>query len=117
MRMLRAAFIVSAALLLVGPSIPALAAADDPTASAPIACSNGIPGGINCVHSKKDVKEARNAYGRGLKLEKEHHFNEAFDEFDRAVRLDPRNAQFFQTRELAKAGLVYEHVERGNQLL
>ncbi|MFZ0958617.1 MAG: hypothetical protein WAN60_19910, partial [Candidatus Sulfotelmatobacter sp.] len=79
--------------------------------------SNGIPGGVNCVRSKKDEKEARNAYSRGLKLEKQQQFNEAFDQFDRAVRLDPRNPQFFETRELAKAGLVYQHVERGNQLL
>jgi general secretion pathway protein D len=76
-----------------------------------------MPGGVNCVHSKKDAKEARNAYSRGLKLQKQQHFNEAFEQFDRAVRLDPRNGQFFETRELAKAGLVYEHVERGNQLL
>jgi general secretion pathway protein D len=117
MKTRRAAFIVSAGLLAAGLSIPAGAAADDPKAAAPVACGNGIPGGVNCVHSKKDAKEARNAYSRGLKLEKQQHFNEAFEQFDRAVRLDPRNPQFFQTRELAKAGLVYEHVERGNQLL
>jgi general secretion pathway protein D len=118
MKTRRAAFIVSAGLLAAGLSIPAGAAADDPkAAAAPVACGNGIPGGVNCVHSKKDAKEARNAYSRGLKLEKQQHFNEAFEQFDRAVRLDPRNPQFFQTRELAKAGLVYEHVERGNQLL
>jgi general secretion pathway protein D len=117
MKTRRAAFIVSAGLLAAGLSIPAGAAADEPKAAALIACGNGIPGGVNCVHSKKDAKEARNAYSRGLKLEKQQHFNEAFEQFDRAVRLDPRNPQFFQTRELAKAGLVYEHVERGNQLL
>ncbi|MGD0761417.1 MAG: hypothetical protein ABR921_21170 [Candidatus Sulfotelmatobacter sp.] len=117
MKTRRAAFIVSAGLLAAGLSIPAGAAADDPKAAVPVACGNGIPGGVNCVHSKKDAKEARNAYSRGLKLEKQQHFNEAFEQFDRAVRLDPRNPQFFQTRELAKAGLVYEHVERGNQLL
>src|SRR5271166_6009317 len=110
-------FILSVGLLAAGLSIPAVAAADDPAATAPISCGNGIPGGVNCVHSKKDAKEARSAYSRGLKLEKQQQFNEAFEQFDRAVRLDPRNAQFFQARELAKAGLVYEHVERGNQLL
>jgi general secretion pathway protein D len=116
MQMKRAAFILSIGFLAAGLSIPC-AAADDPAASAPVSCGNGIPGGVNCVHSKKDEKEARSAYSRGLKLEKQQHFNEAFEQFNRAVRLDPRNAQFFQARELAKAGLVYEHVERGNQLL
>jgi general secretion pathway protein D len=116
MQMRRAAFILSIGILAAGLSIPC-AAADDPTAPAPVACGNGLPGSVNCVHSKKDEKEARSAYSRGLKLEEQQHFNEAFDEFDRAVRLDPRNLQFFQARELAKAGLVYEHVERGNRLL
>ena len=117
MQMRRSAFIVSAGLLAAGLSIPAVAAADDSTPPAPVPCSTGIPGGVNCVHSKKDVKEARNAYSRGLKLEKQQQFNEAFEQFDRAVRLDPRNPKFFETRELAKAGLVYEHEARGNQLL
>jgi general secretion pathway protein D len=116
-RMRRSAFIVCAGLLAAWPSIPSAAAADDPTPPAPVPCRTGTPGGVNCVLSKKDTKEARSAYSRGLKLEKQQHFNEAFEQFDRAVRLDPRNAQFFETRELAKAGLVYEHVERGNQLL
>ena len=116
-KMRRPLFILSVGLLATGLSIPSRAAANDPTAPAPVSCSNGIPGGVNCVRSKKDEKEARNAYSRGLKLEKQQQFNEAFDQFDRAVRLDPRNPQFFETRELAKAGLVYQHVERGNQLL
>jgi general secretion pathway protein D len=117
MQMRRSGFILSIGLLAAGFSIPSAAAADDPTPSAPVPCSTGIPGGVNCVHSKKDAKEARSAYSRGLKLEKQQQFNEAFEQFDRAVRLDPRNPQFFQTRELAKAGLVYEHEARGNQLL
>jgi general secretion pathway protein D len=117
MQMRRSAFIVSAGLLAAGLSIPAVAAADDSTPPAPVPCSTGIPGGVNCVHSKKDAKEARSAYSRGLRLEKQQLFNEAFEQFDRAVRLDPRNPQFFETRELAKAGLVYEHEARGNQLL
>jgi general secretion pathway protein D len=113
----RAIHILSAGLLAAAFSIAALAAADDPTASAPITCSNGIPGGINCVHSKKDEKEARKSYARGVKLEKQQRFHEAFDQFDKAVRLNPQSVQFLQAREVAKAGLVYEHVERGNQLL
>ncbi|MGA9978375.1 MAG: hypothetical protein WBQ08_07065 [Candidatus Sulfotelmatobacter sp.] len=103
--------------LAVGFVIPALAAADDLTTSAPLSCGNGIPGGVNCVRSKKDEKKARIAYFRGMKLEKQQLFNEAFEEFDRAIRLDPRNPHFLEVRELAKSGLVYGHVERGNRLL
>ena len=115
MHMRRTAFMLSAGLL-AGLSILALAATDDSTASVPITCGISIPGGVNCVPTKKDQKEARKAYSLGQKLQKQNRFHEAFDQFDRAVRLDPRNPQFFQVRELAKAGLVYEHVERGNQL-
>ncbi|HLW84175.1 MAG TPA: hypothetical protein VKR60_03110 [Candidatus Sulfotelmatobacter sp.] len=115
--MLRAAIILGMGLLVSGVSTVARAAADDPISSAPITCSNGIPGGIHCIHSKKDQKEARNAYSRGMKLESQQHFHDAFEQFDRAVRLDPQSIKYFQTRELAKAGIVYEHVERGNQLL
>ncbi|HEV7966325.1 MAG TPA: tetratricopeptide repeat protein, partial [Candidatus Acidoferrales bacterium] len=102
MQMRRARVILSIGFLAAGLSIPADAAADEPTTSAPVPCSTGIAGGVNCIHSKKDAKEARNAYSRGLKLQKQQHFNEAFEQFDRAVRLDPRNGQFFETRELAK---------------
>ncbi|MGC2325917.1 MAG: hypothetical protein WA604_04325, partial [Candidatus Sulfotelmatobacter sp.] len=115
--MRRGAFILSVWSLAVGFVIPALAAADDLTTSAPLSCGNGIPGGVNCVRSKKDEKKARIAYFRGMKLEKQQLFNEAFEEFDRAIRLDPRNPHFLEVRELAKSGLVYGHVERGNRLL
>lgn len=112
-----AVLIVSAVVLVAGVSLPAAVATDEPAASAPVTCGNGIPGGVNCVPTKKDQKEAQKAYAHGLKLQKQNRFPEAFDQFDRAVRLDPRNPKFFQTRELARAGLVYEHVERGNQLV
>jgi len=109
--------LLSAGLIAAGLSIPAIAATDEPAAPAPITCGNGVPGGINCLPSKKDQKEARKAYSLGLKLQKQNRFHEAFEQLDRAARLDPRNPRIFQTRELAKAGLVYEHVERGNQLV
>jgi tetratricopeptide (TPR) repeat protein len=113
--MRRTVLIALVGIVAAGLSGPAAAAADDPAPSVPVAC--GVPGGINCNPSKKDEKEARKAYLLGLKLQKQDRYSESFDEFDRAVRLDPRNPQFFEAREVAKAGLVYAHVERGNQLL
>jgi len=111
-----AAFILSVGVVAAGLSAPA-AAADGPATAAPIACSNGVPGGVHCVHSKKDEKEARNAYARGVKLEQQQQLSEAYEEFDRAARLAPQSTRYLQSREVAKAGMVYEHVERGNQLL
>jgi general secretion pathway protein D len=76
-----------------------------------------VPGGSNCVTSKKDLKEARNAYARGLKLEDHQRFEEAFTQFDEAARLAPRDAQFVSAREVAKSQLVFQHTERGNGFL
>lgn len=93
-----------------------LPASDVPTAPPPI-CVNGVPGGVNCVATKKDLKEARNAYQRGLKLQKQHNFEDAFAQFDAAAHLAPENHGYTSARELLKAQLVYSHVERGNELL
>ena len=82
-----------------------------------ISCGNGIPGGVNCVPSKKDLKEAHNAYARGLKLENHQRLAEAFAQFDEASRLVPQNPQFFSAREVAKSQLVFQHTERGEALL
>src|SRR5580704_6495480 len=93
------------------------AASDEPVDAPVISCGNGVPGGINCIPSKKDVKEARNAYSRGLKLEGHSHVDQAFLEFDEASRLVPRDPQFFSAREVAKSQLVFRHTERGDDLL
>ncbi len=94
-------------------------AANDATVDAPptISCGNGVPGGINCVTSKKDLKEANNAFNRGLKLEERRQFEEAFVAFDDASRMAPQNTQFFSAREVAKSQLVFQHTERGDAFL
>jgi type II secretory pathway component GspD/PulD (secretin) len=76
-----------------------------------------VPGGINCMVSKKALKEARNAFARGLKFEEHQQLEEAYDRFDEATRLAPQNAQFLTAREVIKGQLVFKHVERGNLLL
>jgi general secretion pathway protein D len=103
--------LVSLATLCTG----ALAA--DTSVAPPISCSNGLIGGINCIPSKKDLKESREAFDRGVKLHNRQQLEEAFQQFDRAVRLDPQNAQYLTGREALKAKLVFEHIQRGNALL
>jgi hypothetical protein len=83
----------------------------------PITCANGVPGGINCIVSKTELKEARNAYSRGLKLQERNRLDEAFAQFDQASRTVPQDLQFLTAREMVKAELVFEHVERGNALV
>lgn len=105
------------AVLSTGMAV-APAVAEEPGSSiAPLSCGNGIPGGINCIASKKDLKEAHNAYSRGLRFQDHKQLDEAFAQFDKAARLAPRDTQFLTARELVKSQLVFGHVERGNGLL
>jgi Flp pilus assembly secretin CpaC len=112
--MRRSIFQVGFLLVLAGVSS---FAGDDAAIDTAMVCGNGVPGGSNCVTSKKDLKEARNAYARGLKLEDHQRFEEAFAQFDEAARLAPRDAQFVSAREVAKSQLVFQHTERGNGFL
>jgi general secretion pathway protein D len=114
-QMRRTAFIFAAVLTTVGLSLAAQASENEPLP--PITCSSGIPGGLNCIVSKRDKKEARDAFARGVKLGQHQQLAEALKEFETASRLVPQSAQFLTARELVKAQLVFNHVELGNVLL
>jgi len=114
--MRRAGFIFAAGLLALALASPAFAA-DDPAPAAPASCRNGIPGGVNCFVTKKDLKDSRNAYARGMKFQDHRQLEQALEQFEEASRLAPQNPQYLTARELAKAQLVFGHVERGNILL
>ncbi|MGA2858367.1 MAG: hypothetical protein ABSE40_15965 [Candidatus Sulfotelmatobacter sp.] len=115
--MRRTVLIIATGLLAAMLAAPALAAANDPAPDQPISCGNGIPGGVNCIATKSQIKEARSAFTRGRKLADRKQLEEAYSEFDNAARLVPQNPQFLTARELVKAKLVFNHVERGNVLL
>jgi len=116
-KMRRTTFILAAGLLAVMPAVAAFAAGDDASSPPPITCGSGIPGGVHCVASKEELKLARIAFKNGVKLEGDRQLEKAFDQFDEASRLAPQNTQFLTARELVKAQLVFNHVERGNVLL
>jgi tetratricopeptide (TPR) repeat protein len=115
--MRRTALIIATVLLAVTLASRAFAGGDDPAPAQPVSCGNGVPGSVNCVATKAELKEARNAFARGLKLQAHKRPDEAFAQFDKAARLVPQNPQFLAARELLKAQLVFNHVERGNELL
>jgi type II secretory pathway component GspD/PulD (secretin) len=69
-----------------------------------------------CNPPKKDVKEAREAFSRGLKLQKNTP-DEAYEQFQRAAELVPRNVEYMTAREVARQQLVFKHIERGNSEL
>ena len=115
--MRRAAFTFGIGILAVALS-PMARAGDNPAVSAlPFTCGNGIPGGVNCILTKQDLKDARKAFALGIKLEQQQKLEDAFQEFDQAARKVPQNMQFLQARELVKAQIVFRHVQDGNCLL
>jgi general secretion pathway protein D len=96
-------------LLLAGVCL----AADTPSAAAPSLCSNSA-GAPTCHGPAKDLKAARQAFARGLKLEKSQHLDEAFYEFEEASRLVPQNVEYLTAREITRQHLAGMHLERGN---
>jgi len=102
------------ALLLAGVCL----AADTPPAAAPSLCSNS-GGAPACRGRAKDLKAARQAFARGLKLEKSQSdklqsLDEAFYEFEEASRLVPQNVEYLTAREMTRQHLAGMHLERGN---
>jgi general secretion pathway protein D len=71
---------------------------------------------IQCNPPKKDIKQARDAFSRGLKLQKSAP-DQAYEHFQRAADLVPRNVEYMTAREVARQQLVYNHIQRGNSEL
>lgn len=116
--MARVVSILAPAALAFCSAVSAFSAADGPASIPPVvSCSNGIPGGTNCIVTKEELKQAREAFARGVKLEEHNRIEEAFVQFDQASRTVPHNAQFLTAREVVKAQLVFNHIEQGNALL
>ena len=92
-------------------------AADTPVA-APSLCSDS-GGAPPCHGPAKDLKAARQAFARGLKLEKSQadnwqNLDQAFYEFEEAARLVPQNVEYLTAREITRQHLAGLHLERGN---
>jgi len=115
--MRRVEFIVAVCLVVSLANVLSFAASDSTDEAPPVLCANGVPGTVSCAPSKQDLKEAATAYARGVKLNDHQHLEEAFAQFDRALRLAPQNPAFLSAREMSKAQLVFQHTERGDALL
>jgi general secretion pathway protein D len=94
-----------------------MATAAEPPLSPPVSCANGLIGGINCIPTKQDVRDSREAFDHAVKLHKKQRLEEAFVRFDEAARLNPQNVEYLAAREAVKAKLVFQHIEGGNLLL
>jgi general secretion pathway protein D len=115
--MRRVEFMLAVCLVVALANVPSFAGSDAADEAPPLLCANGVPGSVHCTPSKQDLKEAATAYARGVKLNDHQHLEEAFTQFDRALRLAPQNPAFLSAREMSKAQLVFQHTERGDALL
>ncbi len=101
--------------VLVAWTLAAAAFCSNPPANLPLLpCPQGSPEAAACNPSKAELKEASAAFTKGLKLQRAKHSDEAFDQFETAARLSPRNVDYLTLRELTRQQLVFDHLERGN---
>src|SRR6516225_3191392 len=78
-------------------------------------CNQAAPAGSACNPSKEDRKKAEAAFSKALRLTKEKRNEDAYQEFDIAARLVPRNLEYLTALAVARAELVSEHLKRGNE--
>ena len=80
-------------------------------------CASSLHLGPSCEVPSKDLKAAKAAFERGLKLERSQRLEEAFEHFKKASQLVPGDIDFATARETARQQLVFEHLELGNRAL
>src|SRR5271168_3256017 len=92
---------------------PICFAADIVAAPQLCSASGGAPA---CVGTSTDLKAARQAFARGLKLEKSskgnsQNLDQAFYEFEEAARLVPQDVEYLTAREMTRQHLAGIHLE------
>jgi general secretion pathway protein D len=100
-------------LMVVGLAAAAFCA-DQPSNLPLVPCSEGSPGAASCNPSKQELKEANQAFARGLRLQKAKLLDQAFDQFDTAARLVPKDVEYVTAREMTRQQVVFDHLQRGN---
>ncbi|HUM05040.1 MAG TPA: hypothetical protein VLT90_06245 [Terriglobales bacterium] len=83
----------------------------------PASMCSDAPGAPACQGSSKDLKAARSAFSRGLRLQREKNLHEALVEFERASSIVPQNVEYLTAREMMRQQLVTSHLERGSDSL
>src|SRR5579864_381572 len=89
-------------------------AADDLQNLAILPCPQAAANDPACNPSQADLKKSKAAFSKALKLQKAERFDEAYDEFDTAARLVPKNLEYVTALAMVRQQLVYDHLQRGN---
>lgn len=76
-------------------------------------------GGIVVVspESPTELAQAKRDFDAGVKLKKSGKLEEALSKFEQAARLNPHSVDYVTAREIARAQLAMEAINRGNQAL
>ena len=90
-------------------------AADEPQNLALLPCAQAVASDSACNPSKADLKKSKAAFSRALKLQKAERFDEAYEEFDTAARLVPKNVEYVTALAMVRQQLVFDHLQRGNE--
>jgi general secretion pathway protein D len=88
-------------------------AADEPQNLALLPCPQGAKEPA-CNPSKEDLKKSKTAFSKALQLQKAEHFDEAYEEFDTAARLVPKNVEYVTALAMVRQQLVFDHLQHGN---
>src|SRR5258708_652273 len=89
----------------------AIASADDtPVVTQPCAASQS-----GCEVSKQDQKRAKKIFEKGLKLQREHRNQEAFEAFEQADQLVPHDVNYSTAKEVLRQQRITDHLRVGNQ--
>jgi len=92
-------------------------AADEPRGVLELPCTDVAGNSSACNPSKEDLKKAQSAFAQALKLEREKHTEEAYQEFDAAARLVPRNVNYLTALAVVRQELVSQHLKKGDDEL
>jgi type II secretory pathway component HofQ len=111
--MLLAVIWIAAAVCPADDQPPAMPAAQQ-APETPIPCAENATAGTACQPTKSEIKEAKTAFDKALKLQKSDKLDQAFPEFENAARLAPKNVEYLTAREMARQQLVYDHLQSGN---
>ncbi len=87
---------------------------ETPPGVAILPCGQGVAGSPSCTPSRKELKEAKSAYDRGVKLAKNRQREEALAQFETAAQLAPGNIDYLTAREMQRQEMVSWHLQSGN---
>ncbi len=100
-------------VLAIAALATAALAADQPNNLAVLPCPQAASDSA-CNPSKEDLKKSKDAFAKALKLQKAEHFDEAYQEFDTAARLVPKNLEYVTALAMVRQQLVFDHLQHGN---